>query len=91
VDGHEPVTDGFGGNVDAQARATVHAYPSIELMLGELRRAVEETLAYVSLLPAEFLANKGSYYRFGTALLQPNFHLTAHAQQIRDALAAASK
>ena len=47
-------------------------------MLNELRRAVEETLAYVSLLPDEFLANKGSFYRFGSGLLQPNFHLTAH-------------
>ncbi|MBI5945272.1 MAG: SRPBCC domain-containing protein [Chloroflexi bacterium] len=90
VDGYEPVTDGFGSNVDAQARATVQANPSIALMLSELRRAVEETLAYVSFLPDEFLANKGSYYRFGTGLLQPNVHLSAHAQQIRDALSPAA-
>ena len=91
VDGYEPVTDGFDSNVDAQAQATVHANPSIMLMLSELRRAVEETLAFVSFLPEEFLANKGSYYRFGSGLLQPNVHLSAHAQQIRDALAAAGK
>jgi len=91
IDGFELVNDGFGDNVNAQVRATVKANPSIALMLDELRRAVEETLAYVSELPDDFLANKGSYYRFGSILLQPNIHLTAHAQQIRDALSAASK
>jgi hypothetical protein len=52
---------------------------------------VEETLAYVEMLPDEFVANKGSYYRFGFGLLQPNFHLTGHTQQIKAALAAAHK
>ena len=89
IDGYEPVTDGFGTNIHAQVQAMVKANPSVDLMLGALRRAVEETLAYVSLLPAEFVANKGSYYRFAAGLLQPNFHLTAHAGQIQAALAAA--
>lgn len=88
IDGYEPVTDGFGTNIHAQVQATVKANPSVDLMLGALRRAVDETLAYVSLLPAEFVANKGSYYRFAAGLLQPNFHLTAHAGQIQAALAA---
>ncbi|MBI5963567.1 MAG: SRPBCC domain-containing protein [Chloroflexi bacterium] len=91
IDGYEPVTDGFGSNVNAQVQATVKANPSIALMLSELRHAVEETLAYASFLPDDFLANKGSYYRFGSGLLQPNTHLTTHAQQIRDALSAAKK
>ena len=89
VDGYELVNDGFGSNVHAQVQATVAANPSIELMLGELRRAAEETLAYVSFLPDEFVANKGSFYRFGSVLLQPNFHLTGHTQQIKDAISAA--
>lgn len=89
IDGYEPVTDGFGTNVHAQVQATVKANPSVDLMLGALRRAVDETLAYVSLLPAEFVANKGSYYRFAAGLLQPNFHLTAHTGQIQATLAAA--
>ena len=91
VDGYEPVTDGFGSNIDAQVQATVQANPSIALMLSALHRSVEETLAYVLFLPQEFISNKGSYYRFGSGLLQPNIHLTAHAQQIRDALSAASE
>ena len=91
IDGYEPTTDGFGSNVNAQVQATVKANPSVALMLDALRRAVEETLAYTALLPEEFVANKGSYYRFASGLLQPNFHLTAHVQQIKDALAAARK
>ena len=89
IDGYELVADGFGTNVNAQVEATVKVNPSIKLMLAELRRSVEEVLAYTALIPADFAANKGSYYRFGFNLLQPNFHIGAHMQQIKDALAAA--
>jgi uncharacterized protein YndB with AHSA1/START domain len=88
IDGYELVADGFGTNVNAQVEATVKVNPSIKLMLAELRRSVEEVLAYTVLIPADFVANKGSYYRFGFNLLQPNFHIGAHMQQIKDALAA---
>jgi len=91
IDGYEPVTDGFGTNVHAQVQATVKAHPSINLMLGALRQAVDETLAFASLIPDEFVASKGSYYRFASGLLQPNFHLTAHLEQIKAALAATHK
>ncbi len=91
IDGYEITADGFGGNIDAQVAATVKANPSVALMLSALRRTVEETLAYVALIPDEFVANKGSYYRFGFGLLQPNFHLTGHTEQIKAALSAASK
>lgn len=87
IDGYEITTDGFGTNIHAQVQATVKTYPSISLMLGALRQAVNETLAYTALIPAEFTENKGSFYRFGSALLQPNFHLTAHLEQIKSALA----
>jgi len=89
IDGYELTTDGFGSNVTAQVEATVKANPSIKLMVDMLRRTVEEVLAYTSLIPADFAANRGSYYRFGSGLLQPNFHINAHVQQIKDALAAA--
>ena len=91
IDGYEITADGFGSNVDAQVAATVKANPSVALMLSLLRRTVEETLAYGAMLPDEFIANKGSYYRFGFALLQPNFHLTRHTQQIKAAISAERK
>lgn len=91
IDGYEITSDGFGSNIDAQVAATVKANPSVALMLSALHRTVEETLAYVAMLPDDFVSNKGSYYRFGFGLLQPNFHLTGHTQQIKAALAAAHK
>jgi len=91
VDGYELVNDGFGTNIHAYNQATVAAYPTVTAMLGALRAGIEETLAFVSFLPAEFIANKGSYYRFASGLLQPNFHITAHIEQIQAAIAAAHK
>jgi uncharacterized protein YndB with AHSA1/START domain len=91
IDGYELITDGFGSNVTAQVEATVKANPSIQLMLEMLRRTVEEVLAFVELIPEDFTMNRGSYYRFGFGLLQPNFHITGHIEQVKDALAAAPK
>lgn len=91
IDGFELTSDGFGTNVNAQVEATVKVNPSIKLMLAELRRSVEEVLAYTELIPADFIANKGSFYRYGFGILQPNFHIVAHMQQVKDALAAAKK
>ncbi|MBE0682197.1 MAG: SRPBCC domain-containing protein [Anaerolineales bacterium] len=91
IDGYELTTDGFGTNVTAQVEATVKVNPSIKQMFAELHRAVNELLAYTALIPAEFTANKGSFYRFGFNLLQPNFHITSHLPQIRHALEAAKK
>ena len=91
IDGFELTTDGFGSNVTPQVEATVKANPSIKMMLAELHRTVEELLAFAELIPQDFVTNKGSYYRFGSILLQPNFHLTAHTQQVKDALEAAAE
>jgi len=91
IDGYEPFTDGFGGNINAQVEATVKANPSIKMMLYTLRRTVDELLAFTEFIPMEFTENKGSYYRFGFVLLQPHFHISAHIQQIKEALAAAGK
>ncbi len=90
IDGYESVADGFGTNVHAYVQATVKANPSVALMLSALRRAVEEVLAMTALIPDGFVQNnRGSYYRFGFGLLQPNFHITGHVEQIKEALAKA--
>lgn len=88
LDNNEPVYDAGGNNVTAYSEATVKANPSIKQMLDLLRRTVEEVLAFTEVMPNEFAANKGSFYRFGFGLLQPNFHITGHVQQIKNALAA---
>jgi DinB superfamily len=91
LDNNEPVYDAGGNNVTAYSEATVKANPSIKQMLELLRKTVEEVLAFTELMPKDFASNKGSFYRFGSGLLQPNFHITGHVQQIKDALAATSK
>jgi hypothetical protein len=91
MDGNEASYDGVGNNITAQVESTVRANPSIQQMLDLLRRTVEEVMLYTELIPEEFAANKASYYRFGSILVQPNFHLGSHTQQIKDALASAGQ
>lgn len=90
MDGNEAQFDGAGNNINAQVESTVRANPSIRSMLEALHRVVEEVLQFAALIPDEFVTgNKGSYYRFGSAILQPNFHLGSHTEQIKEALARA--
>jgi len=35
--------------------------------------------------------DRGGCYRFGFGLLQPNFHITGHIEQVKNALTVASK
>jgi uncharacterized protein YndB with AHSA1/START domain len=86
IDGYEITTDGFGTNTTQQVEATVKANPSVHLMLEALRRSVEEVLLFTEMIPQEFTENKGSYYRFASGLLQPNFHINSHLEQIKNAL-----
>jgi uncharacterized protein YndB with AHSA1/START domain len=90
MDGNEPVFESGGNNITPQIESIVKANPSTRQMLEQLRRAVEEVLHFTELIPAEFTANKGSYYRYGSIIVQPNFHLGSHTQQIKDALAKAT-
>lgn len=89
INGQERWSDDFGTNLDSQVEATAETYPTIQAMLGEYRRTVEELLRFVEKLPAEFAANKGSFYRMGQFILQPEIHINAHIMQIKTALQAA--
>ncbi len=89
VNGEERVSDGFGDNLDSQVEATAETYPTVEAMLGEYRRTVDELLLFVEKLPAEFVANKGSFYRVGQFILQPDIHINTHLPQIKAAIEAA--
>jgi uncharacterized protein YndB with AHSA1/START domain len=91
VNGYERIVDGFGGNLQAHIDATVKVYPTASAMLAELRRSVEETLAYAAALPPEFVEDKGAFYRLGSGLVQADSHLRTHIEQIQAALAAAGK
>jgi hypothetical protein len=90
MDGNEPMYDSGGNNVTEQVESIVKANPSIKLMLDLLRRTVEEILHFTELIPGDFVSNKASYYRYGSIIVQPNFHLGSHTQQIKEALAKAA-
>jgi sugar-specific transcriptional regulator TrmB len=79
INGYERTADGFGTNIHAAVKATVKAYPTVKVMLAEIRASVEETLAFLSMLPKEFVARKGSYYRLGAGFMQDQFHISGHA------------
>lgn len=91
MDHNEAFFDSGGNNITPQVEATMRANPSIKQMLAALRCTVAETLAFTELIPEDFVVNKASFWRYGFGLLQPNLHITTHTQQIKDALAAASK
>ena len=50
---------------------------------------MDETVALVSLLPAEFTGRKSSYWRLGYQLVQDSIHQNSHLEQIKTALKAA--
>ncbi len=87
--GYESIADDWGGNLDPAIQAFTATYPTIDSMLGELRRAFDHTLTLVSLLPPGFAANRGSFYRVGNWLLLNDQHIYTHISQIESALAAA--
>ena len=92
VTGYVRVADDFGGNSQAHVRATVAACKSVRVLLDELKRLADETVAYAGLLPAEFIARKSAYLQVANSLLEGTaFHATAHRQQIEAALASGKK
>ena len=66
--------------------AFVSTYPSIEDMMGQLRRTCNQTLALISRLPDDFTQNKGSFYRIGNWLLFNDQHFYSHIPQIKAAI-----
>jgi uncharacterized protein YndB with AHSA1/START domain len=89
VDGHEPWQDDWGSNDNAQVAATVSAYPTLDDLLGELKRHFQETVAYVANLPASVTERKGSYWRLAYNLIESPYHFHTHLEQMREAIAAA--
>jgi uncharacterized protein YndB with AHSA1/START domain len=89
LSGYERWADDYGVNEDAPLRAIVETYPTVQALLAELSRSVAETLSLVANLPADFVANKGSFYRVGNLILNGDIHFYSHIDQIKSALAAA--
>jgi uncharacterized protein YndB with AHSA1/START domain len=89
MSGFEPWTDGESDNFNAAIAATVKAYPTTKLLLEELDRLSAEILAFIAAMPKDQAARKGSYFRLGWQLLNPDVHADAHMEQIKAAINAA--
>lgn len=89
LNGQEPWYDGWGSNVQARIDATVATFATTSALLEELRRMHEETVAFVTHLPASFLARKASFWRLAFQLLETPYHHRTHLEQMREAIAAA--
>ena len=88
VSGFERWADDWGGNLNAQVVATVAAYPTLPLLLEELRRAMAETFALVENLPGEFMARKSAYRMLAVRMLEAHVHINGHCEQIEQTITA---
>jgi len=92
INDDEPVYDRWENptTVPARLNATLEAYPTLSVLVEELKRGEAETLSMLAALPYEFVARRGSYTRLGYYLLEmPGFHTRQHLEQMRTTVEAA--
>jgi uncharacterized protein YndB with AHSA1/START domain len=83
IEGKEPDLDFSPLSTTTRIRATLSAYPKMASLLDELKRSMAETIALFDALPEEFVVRKRSYWRMGYTILQENYHLEEHLDQIK--------
>ena len=92
IGGYPRLSDDWTGNSTIHARATAAAYKTVQGLLDEMKRLAAEMVAYVSVLPAEFVARKASYFQMANMLLEGSLpHIISHIDQIQNAISAAQK
>jgi uncharacterized protein YndB with AHSA1/START domain len=92
IGGYPRVSDDWTGNSTLHTRATVAAFGKIPALLTELRRMADEMVAYITLLPADFISRKASYFQTVNMLLDGSLpHLTSHLEQMENAIKEARK
>jgi uncharacterized protein YndB with AHSA1/START domain len=91
VDGSERYYDLAIGNSMLRTRVVADAYPTVQAMLDDLKRMQAETVALIEGLPPEFVARKGSFWRYAYGYPTLYQHNDDHLAQIRAALASARK
>ena len=85
----EQVADDWGGNDFATVAATVAANPKLLDLRDQYRRSIAESVALIELLPDDFVARKGSYWRLAHSLLEGSTHFYSHVEQIRNLISSA--
>jgi hypothetical protein len=89
VSGYQRFADDYGGNVDVEIEATIASYPTLQDLVQEYKRIMDETLYFLAHLPEEFVAKKGAYWQLAYGLLQDPYHINTHLEQMQAALEAA--
>ncbi len=85
----EPWYDDYDNDLDVWPRALLALHPTVPALLAELKRAQAETVAVLAALPPEFVARRRNYWRMWLGLGLGPTHQEIHAEQMRQAIAAA--
>lgn len=91
VSGFERFADDYGGNIDVFIEATIAAYPTLDDLVHQYKRNMDETVFILANLPEDFVARKGSYWRLAYGYVEDPYHYFSHEEQMRSALEAAQK
>ena len=84
--GFEPLYDGWGGNIQARIDGTVAIFTTKSELLKELRNHDAETLNLLMHIPANFLSQRGKFWKLAFQANQNSYHLQSHLDQMRSAL-----
>ena len=92
IGGYLRLSDDWAGNCSLHVRATVNAIGSVRKLLDELKLLSDEMVAFVNILPSEFVARKASYLQAANLLLEGSLpHILSHIDQIQNAIADSKK
>jgi uncharacterized protein YndB with AHSA1/START domain len=91
VSDSEPWFDDFDNELHARPLGLRRVFPAVPALLDELKRAEAETVAFLESLPPGYIAQKRNYWRLCQAFYFAPTHVHTHAEQIRNAIAAARK
>lgn len=88
---HSKVLDeefGWLDNSNERGQATLAAYPTVEELLSEFKRAQMETLAFVKILADLLKSRKNTYWTVAQSVLTADEHIKEHIEQIHQNLRA---
>jgi uncharacterized protein YndB with AHSA1/START domain len=91
VDGHERFADEYGGNINEFNEATIATFPSVQDLVEEYKRCMQETVQILIHIPEGFMVRKGSYWRLAYNLLEDPYHFHSHLDQMKAAVEKARK
>ncbi len=86
--GHEGYYDDFGGNLQARIDGTMAIFPTISVLLRELKNHDAESISLLAHIPEELLTHKGRFWKLVYQANQNPYHLQTHLEQIKAALQA---